>query len=151
MNSRPLDRRRGDGENRCRRKNQSERCVVSARVIEGGRAPDPAGEDREPGQAAKTGEEAAGECEVCGCDEWQLAPGRALPNARSLPRLTRNHSVCRAIKAGDYTASGSAGRLLTTRPRKVEPVVPVSWTVRYCPISEASPGIMTTLKFRVRD
>lgn len=50
-----------------------------------------------------------------------------------------------------YTASGKAARWCVAWPMKVDPVVPVSSTVRYFPISEASPGTITVLKSRVRD
>src|SRR6476646_2186157 len=49
-----------------------------------------------------------------------------------------------------HPAMGSGSRSRTTAPVKVEPVVPVSSTVRYWPTRASSPGRSTVLKSRVR-
>ena len=50
----------------------------------------------------------------------------------------------------DQFATGSAVRTSTRVPVKVEPVVPVSSTVRYDPIIGGEPATMTVLKSRDR-
>lgn len=49
-----------------------------------------------------------------------------------------------------HTASGSAARSGTMAPVKVDPVVPVSSTMRYAPIIDSSPGTSTVRCSRVR-
>ena len=49
-----------------------------------------------------------------------------------------------------HPAIGNGWRSRTTVPVNVDPVVPVSSTVKYRPISESSPGSRTVLKSRVR-
>src|SRR5688572_18832109 len=53
------------------------------------------------------------------------------------------HVFDRALEKILHTASGSAARSETTEPVKVDPVVPVSSTVRYAPIIASSPGTST--------
>src|SRR5678816_3221145 len=48
-------------------------------------------------------------------------------------------------------ATGSGGRSVTGVPVNVDPVVPVSSTLRYSPIIDSGPGTSTVLKSRVRD
>ena len=55
-----------------------------------------------------------------------------------------------AARRVSYLATGNGRRSRTGDPVKVDPVVPVSSTVKYRPIIDSSPGMRTVLKSRVR-
>src|SRR5450755_1475115 len=63
---------------------------------------------------------------------------------RITPTRTR-HSSLLALRL-PHQAIGSPSLSLTAVPVNVEPVVPVSSTVRYVPIIDTSPGTITVLK-----
>jgi hypothetical protein len=93
-NRRALDGSGSDRQNGRCPENEAERRQLGTCLVQRERKSDRGDADRDPGEAAEPGEQAAGECEICGGDEWQRDPGRALGNARVLVGALRNHSVC---------------------------------------------------------
>ena len=135
---------------------QNERDPLVARSSEGQEEQYRRERKRGPREPAESRQQAPDKNEIRRGDKWQPGSGRLRPDPSLSASPARNHSRDRAIEPHRlvaelaYTARGSAVRRPTACPMKVEPVVPVSSTVKYIPICDASPGIITVLKSRVR-